>query len=73
MLTSVFVYLFLRCCTLPRQRNLPLTIMAILVQRASHSSMLQKIIIRSVNNYSKWIRNIDKFRSLGVHTNMTVQ
>lgn len=36
------VYLFFKCCTDPRQRNLPLTIMAILVQRASHSSMLNK-------------------------------
>lgn len=35
-------HLFLRCCTLPRQRNLPLTMMAILVQSASHSSMLHK-------------------------------
>lgn len=36
------VYLFFKCCTDPRQRNLPLTIMAILVQRASHSSILNK-------------------------------
>lgn len=35
-------HLFLRCCTLPRQRNLPLTMMAILVQSASHSSMLHR-------------------------------
>lgn len=35
-------HLFLRCCTLPRQRNLPLTMMAILVQSASHSSMLRR-------------------------------
>lgn len=33
-------YLFLRCWTLPRQRKRPLTMMAILVQSASHSSML---------------------------------
>lgn len=33
-------YRFLRCCTLPRQRNRPLTMMAILVHSASHSSML---------------------------------
>lgn len=33
-------YRFLRCCTLPRQRKRPLTMMAILVHSASHSSML---------------------------------
>lgn len=33
-------YLFLRCWMLPRQRKRPLTMMAILVHRASHSSML---------------------------------
>lgn len=34
-------YLFFRCWTLPRHLNLPLTIIAIRVHRASHSSMLQ--------------------------------
>lgn len=33
-------YLFFRCWTLPRHLNLPFTIMAILVHRASHSSIL---------------------------------
>lgn len=37
---TVCSYLFFRCCTDPRHWNLPLTMMAILVQRASHSSML---------------------------------
>lgn len=32
----------MRCWTLPRQRKRPLTMMAILVHSASHSSMLQK-------------------------------
>lgn len=35
-------YLFFKCWTLPRQRNLPLTMMAMRVHRASHSSMLPK-------------------------------
>lgn len=34
------LYLFLRCWMLPRQRKRPLTMIAILVQSASHSSML---------------------------------
>ena len=33
-------YLFFRCWTLPRHLNLPFTMMAILVHKASHSSML---------------------------------
>lgn len=37
---EMICYLFFRCWTLPRHLNLPLTIMAILVQRASHSSIL---------------------------------
>uniref|UniRef100_A0A0E9X9Y4 Uncharacterized protein n=1 Tax=Anguilla anguilla TaxID=7936 RepID=A0A0E9X9Y4_ANGAN len=35
--------LFFKCCTLPRQRNRPFTMMAILVHRASHSSMLCEV------------------------------
>lgn len=40
------LYLFFRCCTDPRHWNLPLTMMAILVQRASHSSILSKVLKR---------------------------
>lgn len=35
-------YLFFKCCTLPKHRNLPLTIMAMRVHRASHSSILKQ-------------------------------
>lgn len=35
------MYLFFRCWTLPRHLNLPFTMMAILVQSASHSSILK--------------------------------
>lgn len=41
------VYLFFRCCTDPRHWNLPLTMMAILVQRASHSSILRTHVWRN--------------------------
>lgn len=34
-------YLFFRCWTLPKHLNLPFTMMAILVHRASHSSILR--------------------------------
>lgn len=40
-LTRLQTYLFLRCWTLPRHLNLPFTMMAILVHRASHSSILR--------------------------------
>lgn len=48
------VHLFFKCWTDPRQRNLPLTIMAILVHRASHSSILNQkstIIIQVTHVY----------------------
>lgn len=45
-------YLFFRCWTEPRHWNLPFTIMAIRVHRASHSSILY-----SKQNYSRILTN----------------
>ncbi len=50
----VTAYLFFKCCTLPRQRNLPFTMMAIRVQSASHSSILQKQTQQSHAKKSNW-------------------
>lgn len=42
LIQGLIYYLFFKCCTLPRHRNLPLTMMAMRVHRASHSSILKQ-------------------------------
>lgn len=56
LMSYMSVYLFFRCCTDPRHWNLPLTMIAILVQRASHSSILNKNVKTQNQNtvHTRW-------------------